>query len=266
MIKKTAGIVLLVSFMASPGTGWAGGAVARRRAGQEAVIRRQQELAIQQQILQQRGALQQRAAQQVMQQQGQQVAEYIATRQYLQKKMTVEAAQAAAAQAARQAAGQVAVQQYYQTQGVQAAAQYTADQMAQQLAEQIAVQQAADAVQVKEIAPFEDVLASLDRSSRAWPLIIDNPAKEMLLAHMIQRYRKDGIMIQKPPAYYASMIDGMTGEAPEMLDKPLPQLLQVAAIIEYDFDNGQDKDELARRLLGPQGFEQNRQRLQASGL
>ena len=45
-----------------------------------------------------------------------------------------------------------------------------------------------------------------------------------------------------------------------MLDRPFGELLQIAAIVDYDFDNGMDKDELARKVLGEAGFEANKKR------
>jgi hypothetical protein len=37
-------------------------------------------------------------------------------------------------------------------------------------------------------------------------------------------------------------------------------LIKVLAIVDYDFDNGMSKDDLARHVLGDAGFEQNKKR------
>ena len=42
---------------------------------------------------------------------------------------------------------------------------------------------------------------------------------------------------------------------------PFEQLLQTVAVVEYDFDNGQDKDAMAKKVLGEQGYLKNKQRL-----
>ena len=36
--------------------------------------------------------------------------------------------------------------------------------------------------------------------------------------------------------------------------------MQILAIVDYDFDNGMDKDDLARKVLGEAGFEANKKR------
>ena len=43
--------------------------------------------------------------------------------------------------------------------------------------------------------------------------------------------------------------------------RPFDQVLQFVAIIEYDFNNGQDKDEMAQKLLGEEGYLRNKRRL-----
>ena len=45
------------------------------------------------------------------------------------------------------------------------------------------------------------------------------------------------------------------------LDAPFMNVLSYAAIVEYDFDNGEDKDALARKVLGEEQFTSNRRRL-----
>jgi hypothetical protein len=37
--------------------------------------------------------------------------------------------------------------------------------------------------------------------------------------------------------------------------------LQILAITEYDFDNGMDKDALAKQVLGEAGYEENKKRI-----
>ena len=46
------------------------------------------------------------------------------------------------------------------------------------------------------------------------------------------------------------MIDQMADENPHMLERPFGELLQMLAIMDYDFDNGMDKDMLAKTCFG----------------
>ena len=100
------------------------------------------------------------------------------------------------------------------------------------------------------VATLEDVLASFEHDSRAWALIIDSSAKEMVIKRYFRKFYEKGVYIRKTPAQYASMIDSMAQESPEMLQQPMMTILQIAAILQYDFDNGQNQDEMALKVLG----------------
>lgn len=115
--------------------------------------------------------------------------------------------------------------------------------------------------EVKDVVQMSDILAALARSSEAWGLMIDMEAKAAVVSHFISVFARNGVVIEKPPAYYAQAIDGMTQSRNEMLSMPFPDLLQTIAIIEYDFNNGMDKDALARKVLGENAWVQNRKRL-----
>ena len=45
-----------------------------------------------------------------------------------------------------------------------------------------------------------------------------------------------------------------------MLERPFGELLQILAIVDYDFDNGMDKDRLAKQVLGEVGYDENKKR------
>ena len=120
----------------------------------------------------------------------------------------------------------------------------------------------ADQLGVQSEADFDDVIQDLLNTSRAWTLMVDADAKEAVVAYFLKDFRGKGIAVKKPAWYYVSLIDSMAQGSPEMLDQPLDRVLQVVAIIEYDFENGQDKDLLAYQILGSkQAVIQNRQRL-----
>jgi len=115
--------------------------------------------------------------------------------------------------------------------------------------------------EVKQIVDVEYIWEALETSSEVWPLMIDQQAKDMVVSRYIDLYRSKGIKIKKPAGYYSQLIDGMSSQNPEMLKNPFAQLLQTVAIIEYDFDNGQNKDSLAIKILGQKGYEANKKRL-----
>ena len=120
-----------------------------------------------------------------------------------------------------------------------------------------------DDSQIAEVADMSDVLAALETSSKAWVLIADIRPKLFIVGNYIDFFKNQGAIIKKSPEFYVEMIDGIAQESPEMLKNPFEFVLQVLAIIEYDFDTGTDKDQMALKILGPEGFKSNKQRFQA---
>ena len=115
--------------------------------------------------------------------------------------------------------------------------------------------------ETQEAVDLAEVWKKLDKRSTVWTALVDNQAKVLTVAEYIDRFHKHGANINKDPLYYVQMIDQMVAQNPDMLQKPFGELLQIAAITEYDFDNGMDKDLLAKHVLGQAGFEANKKRL-----
>ena len=146
-------------------------------------------------------------------------------------------------------------QQIYQMQQQQAAAQQAIQARGPQ---SITVPRE----EARAVAGLDQVIASLDRSSRDWALIIDPEAKALVVAQYIARFRERGITIGKGPDFYAQVIDAMAEANPQMLAQPFENIVRVVAVIEYDFNNGQNKDEMALKVLGSrQAVLENRKRL-----
>lgn len=105
------------------------------------------------------------------------------------------------------------------------------------------------------------LLAVLEESSGIWIKISDVNYKNLVVSQHIERYRQEGALIRKPAAYYAQFITTMGEGNPALLSRPFSELLRLAAIMEYDFENGQNKDALARSVLGDDMYKVNRKRL-----
>ncbi len=119
-----------------------------------------------------------------------------------------------------------------------------------------------DPSDVKDIVGLDSLLAALDKSSRPWQLIIDYEAKEEVVRQYIGLYRRNGAVISKDPVLYVPMIDEMFSSSPSMMDRPFADVIRMLAVLEYDFDNGQNKDYLALQILGSKdAVMQNRHRL-----
>ncbi len=239
-------------------------AVAQQVAQQRAAIVEQQKRMIQerQQALQQQAVYQQALQQQqVLQQQ-----------KVLQSQAYKNAYQQKAAQEImmRKTAEQVAYGQAVQQQASQQAA-YLESAQQQLLANQEAFKTGMPQYQppayhpvenADQISDLEHVWKDLEISTEIWPMIMDREPKELTIHRFIEAYRKNGIIIRKPASAYVDIIDSMTSEPHSpMLKTPFKDVLKVAAIIEYDFDNGVDKDQMALKVLGEKSFESNKKRL-----
>ena len=122
----------------------------------------------------------------------------------------------------------------------------------------------AEPVEVQDIVNLDQLMESLQASSEAWDMIINKEDKEIVVDQFIQQYSEEGITINKPAENYVAMIDQMSSGSKDMLAMPFKRVLQVVAVMEYDFGNGQDPDLLAQKILGPQVYEKNKQRLMSA--
>ncbi len=114
---------------------------------------------------------------------------------------------------------------------------------------------------VEDVVDITDVWRKLDIDSRGWTLLIDNQAKVATVSEYLDRFRKQGIRIQQLPIDYVQMIDDMAIQSPTLLTRPFKEVLQIMAVMQYDLDNGVDKDVLAQKMLGQQLYLSNKKRL-----
>ncbi|NLE64538.1 MAG: hypothetical protein GX606_01325 [Elusimicrobia bacterium] len=111
------------------------------------------------------------------------------------------------------------------------------------------------------VVNIEDLWAALDQASRPWRKIIDREVKVLTVSEYIDRFVGNKVLIRKTPGHYVDMIDGILEQSPPLREAPFLNVLGYAAVMEYDFDNGQNKDELARQMLGEANFEANKRRI-----
>ena len=108
---------------------------------------------------------------------------------------------------------------------------------------------------------YDKLWEVLKKTSLAWPQIIDTEIKEKIVAEYIQIYKQQGVKITNSSSYYTKRIDEVYRENPELFTYSFDIILQNVAIMDYDFDNRQDKDKLAKQLLGEKGYLANKKRL-----
>lgn len=119
-------------------------------------------------------------------------------------------------------------------------------------------------VEVKDEVGLEQIIDALQSSAKSWELIINTQDKQIVVEEFIKKYSSQGISIRKPAGYYANFIDELSKGSPAMLEMSFDRVLQVVAVMEYDFDNGQNKDMLAQKILGPKFYETNKKRLMSA--
>jgi len=105
------------------------------------------------------------------------------------------------------------------------------------------------------------LVEEMHSSSAAWAKISDPAIKEGIVLCFIDEYKKKGVIIKRPAGYYVNAINSMAAQRPGILASSLNKILEIVAVMDYDFDNGQDKDVMAKKLLGDKGYEKNRKRV-----
>ncbi len=98
-------------------------------------------------------------------------------------------------------------------------------------------------------------------SSSAWSSF-DYNVKYKVIETMVNLYKiRENTAILKLPSFYVQRVDDSFAENTELQQLPFPEFFKILAVMEYDFYNGENKDDLARGLLGERMYESNKQRL-----
>lgn len=111
---------------------------------------------------------------------------------------------------------------------------------------------------------FPDMMNQLSKNMGVWERLGGNEKKQAVEAVIVLYKNRDNIAILNTGEFYVGKIDETLSANPPVANMDIMTLMRVLAVMEYDFYNGQNKDELARKLLGDKGFEENRTRRQMS--
>lgn len=117
----------------------------------------------------------------------------------------------------------------------------------------------------KDPSEYNAMMGELAQSMASWPSL--NPEDQRLaVAAVIQLLGQQRGKISRPPAYYADRINQTLQTSKEILGMSLDRVVVIFAVMDYDFENGQDKDLLAQEILGPSMYAANKARRQQMGL
>ena len=110
-----------------------------------------------------------------------------------------------------------------------------------------------------------EILNAFSNNSVQWSKINNLSMKDDIVKYYMSGYEKNGVTIKNTPSFYVNMIDTLIKQNPAITNMPLHTIVQTVCIIEYDFDNGQDKDMLAKKVLGEDSWKSNLARLKKQG-
>ena len=112
---------------------------------------------------------------------------------------------------------------------------------------------------------FEQMMNQLSVNCLVWGQLSDENKKRAVDA-VIQLFKiRDNAAILNPSDFYVNKVNEMLVGNPGAANFDLPQVIRILAVMEYDFYNGQNKDELAKQTLGEKMFEANKMRRMMAG-
>ncbi|MFH1360485.1 MAG: hypothetical protein ABIJ41_05545 [Candidatus Omnitrophota bacterium] len=237
----------------------ASGAVQKRKAQQQQII--QQKVVMQRVMEEQKKAIAQRA---VQSQQG-------AINQALKEHYTKIARQVLAVKMAVQkkiighkvgTAQKVSAQTEAISRQVMGQQKAIMDRIAQQERQKLyAIQRVPTDDEPVTEADAIDVLLALEKNGAVWYQIIDPESKVFIINQFIKANQEQGIVMRKSAGEYVEMVDAMSVQSPEIFSYPFNDLLTILAVMEYDYDNGHNADEVARAFLGEEVYRENVNRM-----
>ena len=111
---------------------------------------------------------------------------------------------------------------------------------------------------------FPDMMTQLSQNLTLWERLNADEKKQSVGAVIGLYKNRDNIAILNSSDFYVGKIDETLATNPPVVNMDIMTMIRILAVMEYDFYNGQNKDELARKLLGEKGFAENQSRRQNS--
>lgn len=94
------------------------------------------------------------------------------------------------------------------------------------------------------------ILNAFSKNMAPW-LQISDQERLLVVAAVIEMFRsQNDAVISNPAPYYVQRINQTLAQNATTRDMSIDRLIMILAVMDYDFDNGQDKDELAKQILG----------------
>ena len=116
---------------------------------------------------------------------------------------------------------------------------------------------------IVESADFQSKMDKLNESAESWKTLrrSEKLAAISLVIELFKQ-RENTAILESKDFYLQRVDDNLTADR-SMAQLPFPIVIKAIAVMEYDFYNGQDKEALAREVLGEELYERNKTRRRA---
>jgi len=111
---------------------------------------------------------------------------------------------------------------------------------------------------------FPDMMTQLSQNLTLWERLSAAEKKQAVDAVIGLYKNRDNIAILNAGDFYVTKIDETLKANPPVISMDIMTMMRILAVMEYDFYNGENKDALAKKLLGEKGFAENQMRRQMS--
>jgi len=135
------------------------------------------------------------------------------------------------------------------------------------ISEQRMAMEGSSASQARPKSPEEygQMMTALSKDLTTWKGLHESD-KRLAINAVMELYQQQGKgVIRKPADFYVARLDEALEANQPMFNFPLDRALLFLAVMEYDFDNGKDPDQVAREFLSPEMYAANKTRMDRQG-
>lgn len=108
--------------------------------------------------------------------------------------------------------------------------------------------------------PFPQMMGALSQNLTLWSLLTPENKLKAVEAAIVYYRDRQNIAILQPAELYVDQINQGLGANPALQGSDIMATMKMMAVMQYDFYNGQDKDQLAKEVLGEKLYETVRAR------
>ncbi len=111
---------------------------------------------------------------------------------------------------------------------------------------------------------FGDMMSQLSQDMSLWNQMSADEKKQAINAVVAVYKNRENVAILNSADFYMTKINETLTNNPSVASMDIMTMLRILAVMEYDYYNGQNKEELARKILGEKAFAENQLRRQAN--